>query len=202
MTVKEGREEDFVRVCNVADQKASACTKTPVYYEFFKLREPRRYAVLESFRERRRAEHAHMTYAMACRPVPDDRRLRRRDLGARIPGQVRGLNRHSYALTSKDTRMTCFIATLKIKPGHEGRFRTPADGTLATDARDRAGHGRLRHHPLARLNPNTYIVYARFKDAGCVRPAPGTPISTIRLVPPIMETLDGEMDLKFYDFIA
>lgn len=58
MTVKEGREEEFVRVCTSLTQQVHA-RETPVYFEFFKLREPRRYAVLESF-ESEEAEHAHM----------------------------------------------------------------------------------------------------------------------------------------------
>lgn len=58
MTVKAGREEDFVRACNELTEQVKA-NETPIYYEFFKLREPRRYAVLESF-ESEEAEHAHM----------------------------------------------------------------------------------------------------------------------------------------------
>jgi len=58
MTVKEGREEEFVRVCKALTEKVHA-KETPVYFEFFKLREPRRYAVLESFATEAE-EHAHM----------------------------------------------------------------------------------------------------------------------------------------------
>lgn len=59
MTVKPGREHDFVRVCNELTAKVKANEKDLVYYEFFKLREPRRYAVLESFPDET-VEHDHM----------------------------------------------------------------------------------------------------------------------------------------------
>lgn len=59
MTVKEGHEQDFVRLCRQLTDKVRATEPGTVYYEFFKLREPRRYAVIESF-ESEAAEHAHM----------------------------------------------------------------------------------------------------------------------------------------------
>jgi quinol monooxygenase YgiN len=59
MTVKPGREEEFVRICKELTAKVKANEPDLVYYEFFKLREPRRYAVLESFPSEE-AEHAHM----------------------------------------------------------------------------------------------------------------------------------------------
>ena len=58
MTVKAGREQDFVRACTELTRDVKAHEK-PIYYEFFKLREPRRYAVLESFATEEE-EHAHM----------------------------------------------------------------------------------------------------------------------------------------------
>ncbi len=59
MTVKEGRERDFVRLCEQLTEKVRATEPDTVYYEFFKLREPRRYAVIESFASEA-AEQAHM----------------------------------------------------------------------------------------------------------------------------------------------
>jgi (4S)-4-hydroxy-5-phosphonooxypentane-2,3-dione isomerase len=49
MTIKPGREQDYVRACRELTEKVRANEPEVVYYEFFKLREPRRYAV-----------HAHM----------------------------------------------------------------------------------------------------------------------------------------------
>lgn len=60
MTVKSGKEAQFERI--VKDMQARVHREEKggfVYYEFFKLREPRRYAVLESFADEA-AEHAHM----------------------------------------------------------------------------------------------------------------------------------------------
>jgi quinol monooxygenase YgiN len=68
MTVKEGREQDFVRVCQALTTKVHAHEK-PVYFEFFKLREPRRYAVLESFATEEE-EHAHMNSPWLAEHVP------------------------------------------------------------------------------------------------------------------------------------
>ncbi len=59
MTVKAGRERDFVDACNELTAKVRAHEPGVTYYEFFNLREPRRYAVLESFPSEE-AEHAHM----------------------------------------------------------------------------------------------------------------------------------------------
>ena len=68
MTVKAGREQDFVRVCQALTAKVHANEK-PVYFEFFKLREPRRYAVLESFATEEE-EHAHMNSPWLAELVP------------------------------------------------------------------------------------------------------------------------------------
>ena len=62
MTVKPGREQDFVDACNELTAKVQAHEPGVIYYEFFKLREPRRYAVLESF-PTEAMEHAHMNSA-------------------------------------------------------------------------------------------------------------------------------------------
>lgn len=59
MTVKEGREEEFVRHCRSLEEKVVANEPGTVYYEFFKLREPGRYVVMESFADEV-AEELHM----------------------------------------------------------------------------------------------------------------------------------------------
>lgn len=59
MTVRPGREQDFVRVCNELAEQVRANEQGLIFYEYFKLREPRRFAVLESFVSEE-AEHAHM----------------------------------------------------------------------------------------------------------------------------------------------
>jgi quinol monooxygenase YgiN len=62
MTVKAGREADFVRLCSRLAERVHATERDILYYEFFKLAEPRRYAVIESFPSEE-AEHAHMNGA-------------------------------------------------------------------------------------------------------------------------------------------
>ncbi|MDH5176998.1 MAG: antibiotic biosynthesis monooxygenase [Gammaproteobacteria bacterium] len=96
--------------------------------------------------------------------------------------------------------MPCFIATLKIKPGHEADFeRLQAELSQLTHAHepDTFVYDIIR----SRDNANTYVVYARFKDEAAFQLHQGTDFHE-RLVPPILATVDGEMDLKFYDFIA
>ena len=61
MTVKAGHEAVFVRLCSelATVVHAKEAKDQTLYYEFYKLREPRRYAVIESFASEA-AEHAHM----------------------------------------------------------------------------------------------------------------------------------------------
>lgn len=59
MTVKAGRETEFVERCKALTEIVRRTEPDTVYYEFFKLREPRRYAVIESFASAA-AEEAHM----------------------------------------------------------------------------------------------------------------------------------------------
>jgi autoinducer 2-degrading protein len=69
MTVKPGREAEFVRICKALTEKVKASEPDLIYYEFFKLREPRRYAVLESFTSEE-AEHQHMNSSWLAERVP------------------------------------------------------------------------------------------------------------------------------------
>ena len=59
MTVKEGREEEFIRLSKQLEEKVHANEPGTVYYEFFRLREPRKFAVMESFADEA-AEEVHM----------------------------------------------------------------------------------------------------------------------------------------------
>jgi len=59
MKVKEGREEDFVRLANALTEKVRASEPETTAYEFFRLRdEPRAFAVYEQF-VNEAAEEAH-----------------------------------------------------------------------------------------------------------------------------------------------
>ena len=69
MTVKPGREVEFIGLC--ARLQAQVRTNEPgtVYYEFFRLREPRRFAVFESFADEA-AEERHMHSAWLAEIAP------------------------------------------------------------------------------------------------------------------------------------
>jgi quinol monooxygenase YgiN len=96
--------------------------------------------------------------------------------------------------------MTVFIATLKIKPGQEAEFerlqRELSELTHASEP-DTKVYDIIR----SRDQPDTYLVYGRFTDEAAYQFHQGTAFHE-RLVPPILATVTGEMDLKFYDFIA
>ena len=59
MTVKPEREREFIECCRQLEEHVRAHEPETVMYEFFRLREPNRFAVLESFRDEA-AEHRHM----------------------------------------------------------------------------------------------------------------------------------------------
>lgn len=69
MTVKPGRESDFVGYCRDLERYVREHEPGVMAYEFFKLREPNRYAVLESFRDEA-TEHAHMSSAKLAELAP------------------------------------------------------------------------------------------------------------------------------------
>jgi quinol monooxygenase YgiN len=59
MTVKPGLGPEFEQQCRLLQSYVTGNEPDTLYYEFFKLREPNRYAVIESFRSEE-AEHRHM----------------------------------------------------------------------------------------------------------------------------------------------
>lgn len=62
MTTKAGHEAEFVRLCKALAEKvhANESREKTRFYQFFKLREPRRFAVIEIFSSEE-AEHEHMS---------------------------------------------------------------------------------------------------------------------------------------------
>lgn len=62
MTIKAGHEAEYVRLCKALAAKvhANESREKTMFYQFFKLREPRRYAVIEIFSSEQ-AEHDHMS---------------------------------------------------------------------------------------------------------------------------------------------
>lgn len=59
MTCKSEHEAEFVRQCRALQEYVRANEPDTLFYEFYRLREPHRFAVLESFRDEA-AEHRHM----------------------------------------------------------------------------------------------------------------------------------------------
>ncbi len=96
--------------------------------------------------------------------------------------------------------MTCFVATLRIKPGREAEFeRLQRELSQLTHQQepDAYVYDIIRH----RDQRNTYIVYARFKDEAAFQLHMKAPFHD-RLVPPILDCVEGSMDLQFYEWIA
>jgi autoinducer 2-degrading protein len=69
MTVKSGRETEFVALCRRLTEEVRAHEPGTLHYEFFRLREPRRYAVFESFADEA-AEERHMHSAWLAEIAP------------------------------------------------------------------------------------------------------------------------------------
>jgi len=69
MTVKAGREGEFERVCRELTDTVHEREPAVIYFEFFRLREPRRYAVLESFTDEA-SEHTHMNSSWLAAVIP------------------------------------------------------------------------------------------------------------------------------------
>ena len=96
--------------------------------------------------------------------------------------------------------MTCFVATLRIKPGREADFerlqRELSELTHQNEP-DARVYDIIRH----RERRDTYIVYARFKDEAAFQLHMKAPFHD-RLVPPILDCVEGAMDLQFYEWIA
>lgn len=59
MTVKPEKEEEFKRLCRDLSEKVHANEPNTLAYEYYKLREPGGYAVLESFTDEA-AEEVHL----------------------------------------------------------------------------------------------------------------------------------------------
>ncbi len=93
---------------------------------------------------------------------------------------------------------TTFIATLVIKDGKELEFeRLQKELSELTHA---AEPGTLVYDVLKnRGKPRTYVVYGRFKDEAAFQAHQASGFHE-RLVPPIMECVEGGMDLQMLDW--
>ena len=91
-----------------------------------------------------------------------------------------------------------FIATLIVKPGQEAEFERLQKELSEDSHRTEPGlivYDVIKH----REKPQTYVVYARFRDQAAFDEHMGAP-SHDRMVPPILACLAQDMDLQFYDW--
>jgi quinol monooxygenase YgiN len=96
--------------------------------------------------------------------------------------------------------MVVFVATLRIKAGREAEFerlQTELSNLAHAEEPGLIVYDVIRHASETR----TYIVYARFSDREAFEFHQGAAFHE-RLVPPILDCVDGEMDLQFYDWIG
>ena len=93
---------------------------------------------------------------------------------------------------------TTFIATLLVKAGREAEFeRLQRELSELTHAGE---PGTLVYDVLkSRTKPRTYVVYGRFRDEAAFQSHQGSPFHD-RLVPPIMDCVEGDMDLHLADW--
>ena len=69
MTCKADQQTEFVQLCRQLEVYVRANEPDTLLYQFFKLREPNRYLVLESFRDEG-AEHRHMNSRILAETGP------------------------------------------------------------------------------------------------------------------------------------
>ncbi len=94
--------------------------------------------------------------------------------------------------------MVTFIATLNVAEGREADFeRLQAELSQISHAQEPGlvVYDVIRHKEKTR----TYVVYARFRDQAAFDTHQQADYHQ-RLVPPILECIEGEMDLQFYDW--
>jgi (4S)-4-hydroxy-5-phosphonooxypentane-2,3-dione isomerase len=69
MTCKPGREKEFIALARRLEDHVRQHEPEVLGYDFFKLREPNRYAVYESFPDEA-SEHRHMTSSILAELAP------------------------------------------------------------------------------------------------------------------------------------
>ncbi len=69
MTVKPDKEAEFIRLARLLTRKVHASEPDTLIYQFYRLREPNRFAVVESFTTEQ-AEHDHQNTAYFLEIAP------------------------------------------------------------------------------------------------------------------------------------
>ena len=94
--------------------------------------------------------------------------------------------------------MTCFIATLVVKPGKEQEFER-LQQELSQLTHEHEPDTLVYDVLKQRDSPSTYLVYGRFRDEAAFQAHQATPFHD-RLVPPILACLARDMELTFLDW--
>ena len=93
-----------------------------------------------------------------------------------------------------------FIATLNVAAGREETFEQLQ--TELSEISHAEEPGLISYDVIKHTEDgNKYVVYARFKDKAAFDFHMEADFHH-RLVPPILECVEGEMDLQFFDWIA
>ena len=96
--------------------------------------------------------------------------------------------------------MVVFIATLNVAAGREADFEGLQTELSAIAHAEEPGllvYDVIRHAE----KPRSYVVYARFQDQAAFEYHQAADFHQ-RLVPPILDCVEGEMDLQFFDWVA
>ena len=96
--------------------------------------------------------------------------------------------------------MAVFIATLNVAEGKETEFERLQTELSQVSHEEEPGlvvYDVIRHAE----KPRTYVVYARFKDQAAFELHQEANFHQ-RLVPPILDCVEGEMDLQFFEWVG
>jgi quinol monooxygenase YgiN len=96
--------------------------------------------------------------------------------------------------------MVVFIATLNVAEGRETdfeRLQTELSQIAHEEEPGLVVYDVIRHAE----KPRSYVVYAHFKDQAAFEIHQEADFHQ-RLVPPILDCVEGEMDLQFFEWIA
>ena len=96
--------------------------------------------------------------------------------------------------------MLAFIATLKVAAGREADFERLQ--TELSEHSHASEPGLIVYDVIRHADkPGTYVVYARFEDRDAFEFHQNADFHE-QLVPPILDCVEGEMDLQFFEWIA
>ncbi len=96
--------------------------------------------------------------------------------------------------------MVVFIATLHVAEGKEAdfeRLQTELSEIAHAQEPGLVVYDVIRHSE----KPRTYVVYARFKDRAAFELHQEADFHQL-LVPPIIDCVEGEMDLQFFEWVG